>query len=300
MKNKTEFFLVSILICLVGWFLFSISKIFLSITDGKLVFCNDCLDNAIPRLLERGGSLVFVFALISLVVTLLKFYFFKKSLIKIDRKTKVISSLEKKYSLEKRMVVFQSQKPTAFCVGFFTPKIYLSSKLFKVMSMAEIEAIIIHEKQHILNKDNIKLSMVSIIKSTFFFFPVIGDLMKNMEISQEIRADEDTIITTGKKTPLMSALRKAIQFPQIKTVLIKSFYQNIDIEPRIYHLINGDKTKLKLNKQNVILSLISVFLILNVFTNKIETHSILKTETILCVDKGTCQNFCGINSPILN
>lgn len=300
MKNKTDFFLVSVLTCLIVWFLFSILEIFLSITDGKLVLCNDCLNNAIPRLFEKGSSLIFILGLISLVVALLKFYFFKKSLIKIDKKMKFISILEKKYSLEKRIVIFKSQKPTAFCVGFLKPKIYLSSQLFKVMNPVEVEAIILHENQHILNKDNIKLSIVSIIKSTFFFFPIIGDLMNNMEINQEIRADKNTIMTTGKKTPLVSALIKAIQTPKIKTVLMKAFYQNFDIEPRINYLINGDKSKLKLNQKNVILSLISVFLILNIFTNKVETHSILKTETILCLDKGTCQNFCGIKSSILN
>ena len=89
----------------------------------------------------------------------------------------------------------------AFCLGFFRPKIYLSTGLTKLMNGPELEAIILHEKYHLLKRDNIFLTAVNFIKQLFLPFPILADLLDNLIKTKE------NVLVGGRKLKLMRTIQ---------------------------------------------------------------------------------------------
>lgn len=296
MRSKLNIVSGLILIGLIVYFLFSVMQVFLPTVGKNVVICNNCLGLIIPSFLGKSALLLVAISLASLCISLLRANLFLRTLATIKGKPRIVSKIEGKYSLQKKIVLFKHQKPLAFCLGYVSPKIYLSSQLFKLMTHSEIEAVILHEQQHIIGNDNLKLSILYMVKSTFFFFPIIGDLVNNIELKQEIQADDKTIQIIGEKSALVTALRKVIEASSLSLAFAKNFYQNFELQPRINYLIKGGDVKFHLKVQNVIFTLGAIFLFLNILVGRIETHPILKTDAVLCLDKGNCQNFCNLNS----
>lgn len=111
-----------------------------------------CLDTL--RLLNRPSTffgIILFLALLKVIVVLFKTILYKRRLI-IEKIPIRVLKLTDKYELVDKVKIILDRKPLAFCLGFFQPKIYLSTGLIKLMNGSELEAIILHEKYHLLKK----------------------------------------------------------------------------------------------------------------------------------------------------
>ncbi len=261
------------------------------VINNTILLCDKCLYSLLPTIKNITLTLS-LFSALSLTISLVKTFLFRKKIQQsLTIKPKSIIFLEKKHNLHNKIIVFQDSRLMAFCLGIITTHIYLSTQLLKKMSRSEIEAIILHEKQHMVSKDNLLLLVLNFIKTALFFFPVIDDYVHCIEIQKEISADQMAIRTTGNKINIMTALKKCIE-TKPSYIYAHAFSEGATIEPRIHSLI-GKKNYLPSFQLSSILITFSVLLLLaNITVSRIEVHAQTDSSTTVCLDKGSCQNTC--------
>lgn len=289
-KNKINIIYGIILSGLLIYFVYLMKSVYPLMVSNNVFVCDSCLSSVLP-FIQRILSILAIFAFGNLVINYFRTVHFKNSLLPVYPQPKLIKSLGEKYSLQDKIVIFNDFRLMAFCLGVLNPKIYLSNHLLKNMTSSEIEAIILHEKQHILGKDNLLLLFLNLIKTAFFFFPIIGDFVNSIEIQKEIFADQIVVKETGGRTNIISALRKVIE-SKPSFVYANAFSESLSIEPRIRSLVGKKNKWLSLKYSSVVVSLSVLLFLMNITLNRIEIHPQANNATMLCLDKGTCQNLC--------
>jgi len=226
-----------------------------------------CLDTL--RLLNHPslfiGAIVFL-TLLKIAVVILRTIFFKRKLI-IQTTPKIVLRLIEKYKLSEKVKVIQDEKPLAFCLGFFRPKIYLSTSLIKLMNRYELEAIILHEKYHLLKKDNILLVVVSFIRQFFILFPIFIDFFDSLIKAREVQADRYGSVLLGKKQPVAAAFKKLLRFDLNNSYRLgysSAFTDHQHFEARIHALFGRKSVLIHFKLKNILISLLS-FIVLTVF-----------------------------------
>lgn len=122
-------------------------------------------------------------------------------------------------------------QPTAFCLGFLHPKIYLSLSLTEKLTPEELTAVVAHEVTHLKSNDQRRILIARLWQRLFFFLPALKLLTYQLELTQELRADAQAAQLTGQR-PLLSALAKVEQLNTLPEV------------PSLGHLINQRVAKL--------------------------------------------------------
>ncbi len=92
----------------------------------------------------------------------------------------------------------------AFTAGWFTPRVFLASSVFDALSVAEVEAVLRHEGQHVRQRDPLRLSLLRFFACTLFWIPAFRRLSDDVADEAEIRADD----AAAREQPL--ALASAI------------------------------------------------------------------------------------------
>ncbi|VVA43553.1 conserved hypothetical protein [Candidatus Roizmanbacteria bacterium] len=226
-----------------------------------------CMDTL--RLLNRPtvflGVILFL-AVLKVITVLLKTIFYERKLI-IQKIPTTVLKLIGRHGLAGKVKIILDKKPLAFCLGFFRPKIYLSTGLIKLMNNQELEAIILHEKYHLLKKDNIFLVMANFLKQLFLPFPIIADFLDSSIKRREVKADYYGVILMGKKQPVVSAFKKLLNFDNKDSYLLNyssAFTDGQHFENRIQALFGKKSLSFSFKQRNVLISLFS-FIILSGF-----------------------------------
>ena len=107
---------------------------------------------------------------------------------------------------------------SAVIVGFISPRIWISPKL---IDSPHLETIVAHENQHIVKKDNIKLLVIMIIESLFWWNPLVKELTKEFRFLIEASCDEALCKQLGEETYL-TTLSTLMLFQQSPTSSIAS------------------------------------------------------------------------------
>ncbi len=226
-----------------------------------------CLDTL--RLFNRPAvflGVVLFLALLKVIVILLKIIFYKRKLI-IQTTPKIILKFIDKHGLADKVRIIADKKPLAFCLGFFRPKIYLSTGLIGLMNGPELEAIILHEKYHLSKRDNISLIVVTFAKQFFLPFPIFIDFLDNLIKTREVAADHYGITLLGKKQPIISAFKKLLRFDVDNSYSLRyssSFTNHQHFENRIHALFGKKSFSFSFKPRNILISLLS-FIILSSF-----------------------------------
>ncbi len=100
--------------------------------------------------------------------------------------------------------------PHAFCLGFWRPRIWLTAGLVTLLTAEELTAVVAHEVYHCHRRDPLRLLISRALKSAFFFLPMVGDLVKFVELQQEIAADRSVIEYLGDDLPLLCVFQKLL------------------------------------------------------------------------------------------
>lgn len=113
----------------------------------------------------------------------------------------------KRYSV-KLIVIDDISVCTAFTSGIFLPRIYISKGMFKALSKEELRSVFLHELHHKNQYDPLKMVLMSIVKDTFFYLPILKELSDYFYFLREKKADDSAISATAKPLELASALLK--------------------------------------------------------------------------------------------
>ena len=208
------------------------------------------------------GSILLIIAFLRTVFLYAKTHLLKIFLKKSADPFPAIENLAKKHKLTGKIKIVLSAKPFAFCLGIRNPRIYLSTKLISLLDKEELEAIILHEKYHLLHKDNVIHLLSSFIRTLFIFFPFVSDMINNQQLKVEIAADSMTTSMLGTNAGVISALKKLLLYPGYQPEYVASFNHIQTLEKRIQTLKGKKLRGISTSMQSLLISTISVIIVL--------------------------------------
>ena len=109
-------------------------------------------------------------------------------------------------------------RPFAFVYGWALPRICISMGLIDRLTDREVEAVLYHERWHLLQRDPIRLVAIRVIAATFPFVPPIRQLVHQCVLATELAADQHAVAAMGQPRWLASALAKVLDHEQPTTV----------------------------------------------------------------------------------
>ncbi|MBS3070159.1 M48 family metalloprotease [Candidatus Micrarchaeota archaeon] len=140
---------------------------------------------------------------------LLPRYYKSSSLKAPESLSKFVKKESKRLKLKKAPEVFSadSGKPSAFTLGFFNPRIFVSVGMQEVLSKKEIEAVLLHELSHVKNASSwFKFS--STLLKAFSPFAALRGFGFSVD-AEEHKADSYAARRQGTRRHLNSAKKKA-------------------------------------------------------------------------------------------
>lgn len=104
-----------------------------------------------------------------------------------------------------RLRVVASLPNPAFTVGWLRPVVYLSGDLLRRLSPEQLEAVLAHERVHVMRRDPLRLSAVRFLTCVLFWIPAFRRLAEDLVDATEMRADEIATRSAGGAHPLALA-----------------------------------------------------------------------------------------------
>ena len=118
-----------------------------------------------------------------------------------------------------QVVYLDLTAPHAFCLGFVWPRIWLTAGMVDLLSETELSAVLRHETQHAQSRDPLRLLISRVMRSVFFFLPLVNDLAQAAELQQEVAADQAAIAYAQGDLPLLCALQKLMKHKLTKATV---------------------------------------------------------------------------------
>lgn len=219
----------------------------------------------------------------------------RKQLVIRTSRNKILHSILKKLQLERKTLVILDRKPVSFCLGIRNPKIYISTGALRVMDHNELEAILLHEKYHLENRDSFTMFLASVIQFVFPFFPLFKDLLTNYRIEREINADQNAVEILGDNVPLLNVLKKMLAAPQTTMIGVSAVAEYDSLEPRILVLTKKNLKRRKFKMFNLIISFFSISILSAILltpVQAVEMQSMNQKTTMVCLSGDACTKWC--------
>lgn len=121
---------------------------------------------------------------------------------------KAIDAVEERIGFRPEALLVQSETPICLVYGLVTPRLIISTKVIKELSVPELEAAILHEVKHIRRRDPLRRVIAEMAADFLFFIPVLRSLSRRVAFAQELEADRYASETTGSPRELAGAILK--------------------------------------------------------------------------------------------
>ncbi len=106
------------------------------------------------------------------------------------------------------IVVIRHQGLLAVTSGFLRPRIIISSELVERFSERELKAILWHERSHCRQLDPLRILMVTMMRKSLPFIPILKQWARFVEVSVELQADQYAVRRMNSAYELASVLLK--------------------------------------------------------------------------------------------
>ncbi|MDY7017117.1 MAG: M56 family metallopeptidase [Nitrospirota bacterium] len=104
---------------------------------------------------------------------------------------------------------------TAFSVGYFRPKVFITQALWRHLVKEEREGLLLHEAHHAKASDGLMLALLELISRAFFFIPLFFWLKERFREMMEFAADDAALTGGTGKVALASALLKVAKISPV-------------------------------------------------------------------------------------
>ncbi|MDG0792629.1 M56 family metallopeptidase [Cohnella ginsengisoli] len=112
----------------------------------------------------------------------------------------------------RRLTIIRADAPVAMTVGFFRPRIVLSTGLLRMLEPAELAAVVAHERHHLRRRDPLALFALSLGRTALWYVPLLGWAEDKYKTAIEVLADRHAIASSnGGAKELGSALLKLLR-----------------------------------------------------------------------------------------
>jgi Zn-dependent protease with chaperone function len=103
--------------------------------------------------------------------------------------------------------VIAGPRPQAFCAGYLRPRIYVSQGALDLLSGSELEAVLAHERHHLVARDPLRFASGRVLTQALFFVPALRALFARYTDVAELNADGAAVRAGGGgRAALASAL----------------------------------------------------------------------------------------------
>ena len=240
-------------------------------------------------------SLILTIAVIKLFVIYVRVQLSKRTLLKKSKSRIGFNSLIKRLRLEDKIYLIEAEKQFAFCLGIRAPKIYISTSLVRKLTKKELEAVLLHERYHLRNRDTFTMLIASLGESLLPFFPLFSDFLHNYRIEREIRADAEAIQELGSKEPVISVLRKLLSTPSFPIVAVSAIADQDTLEPRIKAIVKNDFNFRRFSLKHIFVSIVSI-IVMSIITlapvHAMEIHGMGEDVVMICPHDDSCLKMC--------
>ncbi len=156
------------------------------------------------------------------------------------------------------IILIKDDIQVAFTHGLLSPRVYISSGLIRSLNRHELNAVVLHELYHKRHRDPLRFLLLSILKDTFFYIPLVRYLFGLLHSLQEKAADDKAVSAMNEPFDLASALIKIARSGCVALgpASIKGFGS---VEVRVKRLIEGRDEGLKLpGWKSIVSSLLAI------------------------------------------
>lgn len=107
----------------------------------------------------------------------------------------------------REIVRIDGTTPVAFCAGIVRPRIYVTEGAWRILTPAELEAVVHHEAYHRDRREPLRQSLRDALAAALFFVPVLRAIEPRVRVMEELHADAAALRAThGDRRPLAAAL----------------------------------------------------------------------------------------------
>ncbi len=247
------------------------------------------------NLITQILSLIILISFFRVLMNFLKVFLLRRKLV-IAKTPVMVKELAAKHNLHDQILVIKDKKPNAFCLGLRKPAIYISNSLISLLSTAELEAVILHEKYHHRNHDTFWMFILSVIKEFFFFIPIISDFVAGIVRQKELLADRYSVKKLGGNLAIIQSFRKLITLQSPEKQLydyIPSFAHIDTMEYRIKTLRGQNPALFNFRISRLVITFLfmALFLSLAMFSSNKSQASEKPTHTV-CLKGEVCHVDC--------
>ncbi len=179
------------------------------------------------------------------------------------RPPKRLARLACQMGIEERLTYVLDPAPYAFCYGFLSPRICVSSGMARALTLRELRAVLLHEGCHLRHRDPLKVLISRAVAGALFLLPVVAELRDRYLLDKELSADAEVVDRLSSR-PLAGAILKICRggyhpVGELAAAAVGPF--NV-IGERIRHLARPGEGPAPLGRWKVALSLAVVVVIL--------------------------------------
>jgi Zn-dependent protease with chaperone function len=101
--------------------------------------------------------------------------------------------------------------PVAFCYGYLRPRVLVSTGLVELLPPRELEALLLHEREHLRQRDPLKVAAGKLLAASTFFVPLLTALYRRFLVEKELAADRAAIREQAGAASLSAALLRLLE-----------------------------------------------------------------------------------------
>jgi hypothetical protein len=104
-------------------------------------------------------------------------------------------------------LIFEDDRPLAFCTGYVRARVYLSRGALHRVSPEQLRAVLAHEEEHRRRRDPLRLACAGVLCDALFFLPLLRALRDRYAALAELLADDAAVAASaGDPSPLAAAM----------------------------------------------------------------------------------------------
>lgn len=139
------------------------------------------------------------------------------------------------------IIVVRDDAFVGLTIGLRRPRIVLSTGVLERFTEEEVKAILLHERHHCRNRDNLKLFLSTVLADAFCYLPIIKPVLAYTKTWQELFADRFVIQQMGTSLHLGTVFLKLVKWGKIRQRRASLHFMETALDYRMMQIIEPDE-----------------------------------------------------------